>query len=168
MAQKTTHATLVTRLGSIDKKIAELKKKKYEYKTGERMLAGMGIICEMDTEIELLHTMSYILDKEGRLSEAAQILGIDLEKLANEEDEPITPTVCGYTCEEWKADIKTRLEQIRDQKKLQTLIAGMANYEGVMTEEDRFNRIAASTDAMLDGILDEDDVETAVEEQVEE
>lgn len=125
-----TKGNLVENLEKIEKHILLCKAKKFEYITGERYLTGWSIINKVQTQKELIEILTYLLSQKSDTSEAEKLLGITPEKE--------TPTICGYTVDEWIEDVKTRKLQLDNIQKIQNLKKAKEILESHLTEDDKF------------------------------
>ena len=125
-----TRQNLVESLNKINKQIEECKSKKFNYVTGERYLTGWAIICKVQDNKELVEILTYLLSQKSNISEAEKLLGIETEKE--------TPTICGYTVDEWIEDIKTRKLQLDNIHKIQDLKKAKEILEAHLSEDDKF------------------------------
>ena len=125
-----TKGNLVESLEKIEKHILLCRSKKFEYITGERYLTGWSIINKVQTQKELIEILTYLLSQKSDTSEAEKLLGITPEKE--------TPTICGYTVDEWIEDVKTRKLQLDNIQKIQNLKKAKEILESHLTEDDKF------------------------------
>ena len=71
-----------------------------------------------------------MLSQKSNTSEAEKLLGIVTEKE--------TPTICGYTVDEWIEDIKTRKQHLDNIQKIQDLKKAKEILEAHLSEDDKF------------------------------
>ena len=125
-----TKGNLVENLETIEKYITLCRAKQFNYVTGERYLTGWSIISKVQTQKELIEILTYLLGQKSDTSEAEKLLGITPEKE--------TPTICGYTVDEWIEDVKTRKLQLDNIQKIQNLKKAKEIIKSHLTEDDKF------------------------------
>ena len=133
---KITRDNLYETLKKVNESIDENEKKKFKYLTGDRYLTGWGIISEMEDKKELVEVFAFLKDQLKTTDSAAEELGIDPSEL---EDDDEAPTLCGYKIQDWMADVKTRLEEIRLGEKIVKLQQAKGLLENNLSEEERFD-----------------------------
>jgi hypothetical protein len=125
-----TRQNLVESLNKINAQIEECKSKTFKYITGERYLTGWAIICNVPTVKELAEILTYLLNQKSNTSEAEKLLGI--------ESDTESPTICGYTVDEWKDDVMTRKLELDNIQKIQDLKKAKKLLESHLSEDDKF------------------------------
>lgn len=125
-----TRQNLVESLNKINAQIEECKSKTFKYITGERYLTGWAIICNVPTVKELAEILTYLLNQKSNTSEAEKLLGI--------ESDTESPTICGYTVDEWKDDVMTRKLELDNIHKIQDLKKAKEILEAHLSEDDKF------------------------------
>ena len=125
-----TRQNLVESLNKINAQIEECKLKTFKYITGERYLTGWAIICNVPTVKELAEILTYLLNQKSNTSEAEKLLGI--------ESDTESPTICGYTVDEWKDDVMTRKLELDNIHKIQDLKKAKEILEAHLSEDDKF------------------------------
>jgi hypothetical protein len=125
-----TRQNLVESLNKINAQIDECKSKTFKYITGERYLTGWAIICNVPTVKELAEILTYLLNQKSNTSEAEKLLGI--------ESDTESPTICGYTVDEWKDDVMTRKLELDNIHKIQDLKKAKEILEAHLSEDDKF------------------------------
>ena len=125
-----TRQNLVESLNKINAQIDECKSKTFKYITGERYLTGWAIICNVPTVKELAEILTYLLNQKSNTSEAEKLLGI--------ESDTESPTICGYTVDEWKDDVMTRKLELDNIQKIQDLKKAKKLLESHLSEDDKF------------------------------
>lgn len=125
-----TRNNLVESLNKIDEQIEEYRSKKFKYITGERYLTGWAIVSQVETQKELVEILTYLLSQKSDTSEAEKMLGISPEQE--------TPTICGYTVDEWIEDVKTRKLHLDNIQRIQDLKKAKKLLESHLSEDDKF------------------------------
>jgi len=93
--------------------LKSLKEKKFEYKIKKNcLLYGKIEFMGKDT---IVNALSKIIERQEYKERAAKELGLDPSKVKS------TKEVDGHTIEEWKEDFKTRLSQIKVEKRIKKL-----------------------------------------------
>ena len=125
-----TRQNLVESLNKINAQIEECKSKTFKYITGERYLTGWAVICNVQTVKELAEILTYLLGQKSNTSEAEKLLGI--------ESDTESPTICGYTVDEWKDDVLTRKLELDNIHKIQDLKKAKTLLESHLSADDKF------------------------------
>lgn len=138
MNNKINRENLVANLNTVNKRIKEASKKKFNYLTGDRYLTGWAIISDIEDYKELVEVFAYLKSQLANTAGAAEELGVDLNAL--EEDEQLTvPTLCGYPVTDWITDVKTRKEELDNINNIIKWNKAKALLENNLSEDDRFN-----------------------------
>ena len=113
---------------------AALSKKTYNYAIEEPCMQ-LGFICGMS--LANIKTAYGVIDEMTSVSEKA-ILELGIDVLAfNEEDEDYD-TFEGHTREEWITDLKTRVSEIQDFRRIKAIDAALPLIEKWLSDDDVF------------------------------
>lgn len=109
-------------------------KKTYNYVIDEPCMQ-LGRICGMN--FAAIKTAYAVIDEMTNVSEKAiNELGIDVSAF-NEDDEEYTRFE-GHTREEWIADLKTRVSEIQDFRRIKSIDAALPLIEKWLSDDDMF------------------------------
>jgi len=136
-----------TNLTKVDNALKAIKKedKIFTYVTKGIYLPGLGCISEVEDIAELMKFQKKVnsLSKTDN-SVIIEQLGLKTEELPEQE-----PTILGFTPKHWNADIKTKLEEIRQNTLVEKLTTAKATLEKHLSDDDKF---AIDTDG-IEGLL---------------
>lgn len=116
---------------SVKERIKQLENKEYSYHTEGRHYPGVGIITDMNTKSELTSAFAAIKAKKSDLSEANKELGFD-------DEEDVVEEVAGISIDLWLEDIKTRVENLKDEAVLEKLRRGEQILDRNLSADDKF------------------------------
>ena len=122
-----------------------LAKKTYNYVIEEPCMQ-LGFICGMN--LATIKTAYGVIDEMTSVSEkAVNELGIDVSAF-NENDEEFE-TFEGHTREQWIADLKTRVSEIQDYRRIKAIDAALPLIEKWLSEDDVFALDMEKIEALL-------------------
>ena len=122
-----------------------LDNKSYKYVIEEPCMQ-LGRICGMN--LSTIKTAYGVIDEMTSVSEKA-ILELGIDVLAfNEEDEDYD-TFEGHTREEWIADLKTRVSEIQDFRRIKAIDAALPLIEKWLSDDDVFALDMEKIEALL-------------------
>ena len=122
-----------------------LGKKSYNYVIEEPCMQ-LGRICGMN--LATIKTAYGVIDEMTSVSEkAANELGIDVS-VFNENDEEFE-TFEGRTREQWIADLKTRVSEIQDYRRIKIIDAALPLIEKRLSDDDMFALDMEKIEALL-------------------
>ena len=106
----------------------------------------LGRICGMN--LAAIKTAYTVIDEMTTVSEKAiNELGIDVSAF-NENDEEFE-TFYGHTREQWFADLKTRVSEIQDYRRIKAIDAALPLIEKWLSEDDVFALDMEKIEALL-------------------
>ena len=106
----------------------------------------LGFICGMN--LATIKTAYGVIDEMTSVSEkAVKELGIDVSAF-NESDEEFE-TFEGHTREQWIADLKTRVSEIQDYRRIKTIDAALPLIEKRLSDDDMFALDMEKIEALL-------------------
>ena len=119
--------------------------KSYKYVIEEPCMQ-LGRICGMN--LATIKTAYGVIDEMTTVSEkAVKELGIDVSAI-NENDEEFE-TFEGHTREQWIADLKTRVSEIQDYRRIKTIDAALPLIEKRLSDDDMFALDMEKIEALL-------------------
>ena len=122
-----------------------LDKKSYNYVIEEPCMQ-LGRICGMN--LSTIKTAYGVIDEMTSVSEkAVKELGIDVSAF-NENDEEFE-SFEGHTREQWIADLKTRVSEIQDYRRIKAIDAALPLIEKWLSEDDVFALDMEKIEALL-------------------
>ena len=122
-----------------------LDKKSYNYVIEEPCMQ-LGRICGMN--LSTIKTAYGVIDEMTSVSEkAVKELGIDVSAF-NENDEEFE-TFEGHTREQWIADLKTRVSEIQDYRRIKAIASALPLIEKWLSEDDVFALDMEKIEALL-------------------
>jgi hypothetical protein len=123
-------------LARVTSALAAIKKedKIFTYVTKGNYLPGLGDISEVEDIAELIKFQKKVnqLSKSDNTAIIEQ-LGLKQEELPEQE-----PLILGRSPKHWNADIKTKLEEIRQNTRVEKLTAAKATLEKHLSDNDKF------------------------------
>jgi hypothetical protein len=137
-------------LAKINKALSVIKKedKIFTYATKGKYLPGNGEISEVEDIKDLIkfqHKINQIAKNDN--TEVIAQLGIKEEELPEEE-----ATILGLSPKHWNADIKTKLEEIRHNAKIEKLNVAKITLEKHLSNDDKFEIDTDGIDSLLAGM----------------
>ena len=124
---------------------AALAKKTYNYVIEEPCMQ-LGRICGMN--LSTIKTAYGVIDEMTSVSEkAVKELGIDVS--AFKEDAEEFESFEGHTREQWIADLKTRVSEIQDYRRIKTIDAALPLIEKRLSDDDMFALDMEKIEALL-------------------
>ena len=122
-----------------------LAKKTYNYVIEEPCMQ-LGRICGMN--LSTIKTAYGVIDEMTTVSEkAVKELGIDVS--AFKEDAEEFESFEGHTREQWIADLKTRVSEIQDYRRIKTIDAALPLIEKRLSDDDMFALDMEKIEALL-------------------
>ena len=122
-----------------------LDNKSYKYVIEEPCMQ-LGRICGMN--LATIKTAYGVIDEMTTVSEkAVKELGIDVSAF-NENDEEFA-TFEGHTREQWIADLKTRVSEIQDYRRIKIIDAALPLIEKRLSDDDMFALDMEKIEALL-------------------
>ena len=122
-----------------------LDKKSYNYVIEEPCMQ-LGRICGMN--LAAIKTAYTVIDEMTTVSEKAiNELGIDVS--AFKEDAEEFESFEGHTREQWIADLKTRVSEIQDYRRIKTIDAALPLIEKRLSDDDMFALDMEKIEALL-------------------
>ena len=122
-----------------------LDKKSYNYVIEEPCMQ-LGRICGMN--FATIKTAYGVIDEMTSVSEkAVKELGIDVS--AFKEDDEEFESFEGHTREQWIADLKTRVSEIQDYRRIKTIDAALPLIEKRLSDDDMFALDMEKIEALL-------------------
>ena len=124
---------------------AALAKKTYNYVIEEPCMQ-LGRICGMN--LSTIKTAYGVIDEMTTVSEkAVKELGIDVS--AFKEDDEEFESFEGHTREEWITDLKTRVSEIQDYRRIKAIDAALPLIEKWLSDDDMFALDMEKIEALL-------------------
>ena len=111
-----------------------LDNKSYKYVIEEPCMQ-LGRICGMN--LSTIKTAYGVIDEMTSVSEKA-ILELGIDVLAFNEEDADYDTFEGHTREEWIADLKTRVSEIQDFRRIKAIDAALPLIEKWLSDDDVF------------------------------
>lgn len=137
-------------LAKVTKSLATIKKedKIFTYVTKGNYLPGLGDISEVEDISELMKFQKKInqLSKSDNTAIIEQ-LGLKPEELPEQE-----PLILGRSPKHWNSDIKTKLEEIRQNTLVEKLTAAKTALEKHLSDDDKFGIETDGIEALLVGV----------------
>ena len=122
-----------------------LAKKTYNYAINEPCMQ-LGHICGMN--FAAIKTAYAVIDEMTTVSEkAVKELGIDVS--AFKEDDEEFESFEGHTRAQWVADLKTRVSEIQDYRRIKTIDAALPLIEKRLSDDDMFALDMEKIEALL-------------------
>lgn len=157
--EKITREMLVQKYLIAEKKLDVLKSKKYEYKT-QRDCQPFGMVRHMRFE-DIVKAGATVHEGFCNIDEAIKRYGITKDELKSDERKYL-----GYTVDEWDADFKLRVEELRDEKMKQNYEKAIKTFKNNFTDDDKFRiEMGSITDMGLD--LDDDSSDDILDDPAE-
>lgn len=139
-----------TNLAKITKALAAIKKedKIFTYITKESYLPGAGSIAEVEDISDLIKFQKKIneLSKNDNTEVIAQ-LGLNPKELPEKET-----TILGFAAKHWNTDIKTKLEEIRQDTLVSELTTAKKTLEKHLSDNDKFEIDTDGIESLLVGL----------------
>jgi len=137
-------------LTKVNKALLTIKKedKIFTYVTKGNYLPGFGDISEVEDISELIKFQKKVnqLSKSDNTAVIEQ-LGLKPEELPEQE-----PLILGRSPKHWNADIKTKLEEIRQNTLVDKLTAAKTALEKHLSDDDKFGIETDGIEALLVGV----------------
>jgi hypothetical protein len=137
-------------LAKVIKSLAAIKKedKIFTYVTKGNYLPGLGDISEVEEISELIKFQKKInqLSKSDNTAIIEQ-LGLKPEELPEQE-----PLILGRSPKHWNTDIKTKLEEIRQNTLVEKLTAAKTTLEKYLSDDDKFEIDTENIEALLENV----------------
>lgn len=122
------------------------------YITGNKYLDGIGYIAELETFEEIIEAQVAINAKASVLPQDV-ITSLGLTK----DEIPVNDTnILGYPVKHWNDDIKRRINELRDEIKLDKLQKAKITLEKYLSDDDKFNLETADIELLLTDESDND------------
>lgn len=122
-----------------------LSKKTYNYVIDEPCMQ-LGRICGMN--LATIKTAYGVIDEMTSVSEKA-ILELGIDVLAFNEEDADYDTFEGHTREEWITDLKTRVSEIQDYRRIKAIDAALPLIEKWLSDDDVFALDMEKIEALL-------------------
>lgn len=122
-----------------------LSKKTYNYAIDEPCMQ-LGRICGMN--LATIKTAYGVIDEMTSVSEKA-ILELGIDVLAFNEEDADYDTFEGHTREEWITDLKTRVSEIQDYRRIKAIDAALPLIEKWLSDDDVFALDMEKIEALL-------------------
>ncbi len=137
-------------LDKVKKSLDAIKKedKIFTYVTKGNYLPGLGDISEVEEISELIKFQKKInqLSKSDNTAVIEQ-LGLKPEELPEQE-----PSILGRSPKHWNTDIKTKLEEIRQNTLIEKLTTAKATLEKYLSDDDKFEIDTEGIEALLKNV----------------
>jgi len=137
-------------LTKVNKALSTIKKedKIFTFVTKGSYLPGLGDISEVEEISELMKFQKKInqMSKSDN-TEVIEQLGLKSEELPEQE-----PTILGFAPKHWNSDIKTKLEEIRQNTLVDKLTAAKTALEKHLSDDDKFGIETDGIESLLVGV----------------
>jgi DNA-binding XRE family transcriptional regulator len=135
--KKMERAELAKRYEATKKAIAEIENSNevYLYATKDKYLPQVGYVHEIETISDLLNAQNIInSQKQNDFKDAAEMLGLKESEMPKIAESMILGLKASY----WDKDLKTRLDELRQENRLMDLEKDLALLHRHLSDEDQF------------------------------